>query len=348
MAKDILLFGSIWQYTAMYFFDQIKEATKENPNEEMSLRINSDGGSPDYSMSMIEKVREMQSQFSIKVGAQAHSSALFFLCYVDTEKVECIDTTQAILHRAAFPTWFEKSEGFAGSMYEQMRDRSNKDLEKAFRAKVNVEELENLSQFKDKNLKLKDIFSTDNGARVEVLLTASDLKKIGLVSKVNRITPQKQAELQSQYEAFKECKSLQDFKLAAQAVLKEEKPEISKQVDMTIEKLKAEFPAIYAAIVLEGTKKEKDRVEAWMAYQDIDSEAVKKGIESGEEVTMKVVATMQVKGLAKVNLKDLKEESAQPVTTPTAPKATAEKTEKEKEIAAFTAEVDGFLGLNKK
>lgn len=341
----------------MYFFDQINEALEDDPEAELTLRINSEGGSPEYSMSMIEKVKEMQNQFSIKVGAMAHSSALFFLCYVDTEKTECLDTTQAILHRAAYPSWIENAEGFAGSMNEQIRDKSNKDLEKAFRAKANVEVLESLPQFKEKNLTLKDIFSTDKGVRVEVLLTGADLKKIGLVSKVNKITPVKQAELQAQYEKFKNCNSYQDYKIAAQAVIEQEiKVQPQNVHKMTKEEFKAQHPALYASILEEGTKlgaqSEKDRVEAWMAYAEIDPEGVKKGIESGDQVTTKVMAAMQVKGLAKVNLGQLADGSADPVTTTAAapaPGAGAKPlSEKEKLAAEFEKEVDGMLGLNKK
>lgn len=339
MAKDILLFGQIWQYNAMFFFDQIKEATEDNPEEELVLRINSEGGSPDYSMSMIEKVREMQSQFSIKVGAQAHSSALFFLCYVDPSKTECLDTTQAILHRAAYPQWIEKGEGFKGSLYEDIVLKSNKDLEKAFRARVDVAVLESLPQFKDKNITLKDVFSMEG--RIDVLLTGFDLKKIGLVSRVNKITPTKKQEIEAQIETFNKCQTIQEYRLAAQAVLpKEESDPLKVQTTMTIEKLKAEFPLVYAAIVLEGQKAEQARVAAWLAWQGVDAEAVSKGIKEGAAVDMQVISEMSAKALKTNALAAMTAENPGAIETEEVKTA---KTAAQQKVASFEEETKKFL-----
>lgn len=343
MAKDILLYGSIWEYNALYFFDQINEATEEDASAEMTLRINCDGGSPDYGMSMIEKIQELADQIRVKVGAMAHSMALFILCYIETSRVECIDTTQAVLHRAAYPSWMESSASFPDSIYQQMMVKTNKDLEKAFRASVDVEVLESLPQFKDKNLTLKDVFSLET--RIEILLTAADLKKIGLVSKINKITPTKTAEMKSQIAAFNNCRSLKEFKMAAQAVNKPE--EIQNPIAMTtLAELKEKFPALYALAVADGVKAEKDRVGAVMVFAHLDLPGAKKIIESGEPMTATQMAEFSLKQLSPAALQTVVESNNPPVIT--AEIATTPEVQKKKELDQFEASVKAEMGIGAK
>jgi ATP-dependent protease ClpP protease subunit len=347
MAKDILLYGTIYQYSAMFFASQITEATEENPEEELVLRVNCDGGSPEYGMSVIEKVQEMSEQFYIKVGAMAHSMALFLLCYLDKKKVECIDTTQAVLHRAAWPEWIESQSSFLGSIYHQILVKTNKDLEKAFRAAVNVEILEALPQFAEKNITLKDIFSLES--RVEVLLTANDLKKIGLVSKITKITPTKAVEMAAQLESFKKCTSLSEFKLAAQATPEViEKP---KNKIMTLDELKAQYPAVYAQVKAEGHAEgitaEKDRVESIMVFNEIDPAGVKAAIEAGKPLTAKQMSEFSLKSFSKQTLDAVKKDSMGNVITEELPLGEGGKeAAKEKNMAEFEGKLGAVLGLS--
>lgn len=77
---------------------------------------------------------------------------------------------------------------------------------------------------------------------------------------------------------------------------------------MDLAKLKAEHPAVYQAAFAEGEtsgtikgeKKERDRVETWAVYNEVNPEKVKAGIESGEILTGK--------GMAEFNLEIAKGE----------------------------------------
>lgn len=349
MAKDILLYGTILEYNAMFFHDQIAKAVEKDAKAAMTLRINCEGGSPDYGMSVIEKVQEMAEQFSVKVGAMAHSMGLFILCYVPVDKVECIDTTQAVLHRAAYPSYIETQTSFPGGIYQQMLVKTNKDLEKAFRARVDVNILESLPQFKDKQITLKDIFSLDS--RLEILLTAADLKAIGLVSKINKITPSKSAEMQKLTASFKKCISLDEFKIAAQITddpiqkpVKETKTKI-----MTLKELKAQFPAIYAQAKAEGHAEgiaaEKDRVESILVFNELDPAGCKAAIESGKALTAKQQSEFALKSFSKEALAKISKDSAKDVTTET---VDTPKTEKEKNLETFEGKLTAELGLKKK
>lgn len=327
----------------MFFYDQINEATEDDVEAELTLRINCEGGSPDYGMSIIEKVQELSGQMYVKVGAQAHSMGLFILAYLDKNRVECIDTTQAVLHRAAYPDYIEKSPSFAGSVYEDMMVKTNKDLEKAFRAAVDVEALESLPQFTSKNITLKDIFSTES--RIEVLLTSSDLKKIGLVSKVNKITPTRQAAMMAQAAAFKKCTSLNDFKLAAQSAIMEEKQTVNNNI-MTLAELREKHPSIYAEAIQAGVNQEKERIEGIMVFADVDLPGCKAAIESGKPLTAKQSNEFMLKSFSAQALKGLEKDSTtDSLVTDEIP--VGEKGKKEKELEAFEASVQAKLKLTK-
>lgn len=338
---DILLYGRIDEYNALYFFQQIKEARENEPEEDFNLRMNVSGGNPEYGMEIIRKVQENSDSFFVTAGAACHSMGLFSLVYVPKEKVEVLDVTQALLHRAAYPDWLESDPTFSGSPMEESLIKTNKDLEKAFRARVDVEALEALPQMKDRNLTLKDIFSME--AREEVLLTGKDLKKIGLAGSITKITPQKEAEMKAVTEKFTKCRSLEDFKMAAEAP----QPQPEKNKIMTIAEIKAQHPALYEEIynlgLTAGTNAEKERVEACMVYAEIDPEGVKKAIESGKPLSVKQMAEFGLKAAAAAGLKPLEGTPLQ--TAPTPETVEKEKTEKDKKEAEFLGDVLKIAGV---
>jgi ATP-dependent protease ClpP protease subunit len=354
MAKDILLMGNIGQYNVLYFFDQIKEATKDNPSEDMVLRVNTEGGQPDYMLSILEKVQELKDQITIKGGAQMHSSGFFAMCYVPVERVECSDITQAVIHRAAWSEWMEKHDEYKGSIYDITLTKTNKDLEKALRARIDVDVLEALPQFAEKNLKLKDIFSMDS--RIEIVLTGADLKKIGLVSKVNKMTPSKQAELTAQVERFKNCNSLSEFRTAAKFA--DTKPDDTdtdqNNTNMTLEELKAKFPAVYAQVKAEGHAEgvaaEFERCDSIMVFNEIDPAGVKAAIESKKPLSPKQMAEMSLKSFNAEGLKLAKKDSSGKIITKTPTTTEGEEGEQDEvavKKAEFEASLKSELGLKK-
>jgi ATP-dependent protease ClpP protease subunit len=311
---DILLFGAIGQYNAMFFFEQIKEALEVNPSDELIMRVNTVGGEPQYAMSIIEKVQETPDQFYFKGAGMMHSMGLFLAAYIPVERCECLDTTQAVLHRASYGEWIESQPWYKGSVYETINVDSNKKVEKAFRARIDVAALEALPAMKERNLTLKDIFSLES--RHEVVLTGADLKKIGLVSKINKVTPSKVAELNAQFKAFEKCTSLSEFKLAAQAKPTTTKEDSNENFNTmtTLAELKAKHPELYAAARKEGIKKgvamEKARVEEIMVYADYDLKAAKEAIESGVKLSGKQTAEFMLKAASKNTLTAIAEGGA--------------------------------------
>jgi ATP-dependent protease ClpP protease subunit len=327
MAKEIRIYGSLNTYSADYFMQQMEEAKKA----EVTLRINTDGGDPQASFGMIAKWKEYTGKKNVKVDGKAYSMGCYYLCYC--EYAECLDVSDFIIHRAAMSSWYEQSEYMTPGDWDTL-NRINKFLRAALEAKVNVKRLQEL-----KGVTLDQIFS--NETRIDVKLDAQEALEIGLINKINPITPEIKAEINSH-----------SLKIAALYSVEDKKPTTENQQEtkievMTLQEFKAKHPEVYAQIVTDATKtgvdQERERVEAWMQFQDIDAAAVSKGISEGKELSMKVMAEFTRKGmnadaLKKVSKDNPKEIKSEEVTE-------SEKTEREKNLSAFEAESKTHLGI---
>lgn len=314
MAKkpnDILLYSDMNSYSASVFIAQVDELEEE---DDLIVRVCGDGGDPDFGFAIISKFQEHKGKKIVKVDGKAHSMHLFFLCYADD--VEAIETSEHVLHRASYPEWYESSDRFTADR-KVFLERTNSFLRKALEAKVDVAKLESLKNMK--GLKLKDIFSMDS--RIDVFLTAQDLKAIGLVDRVIKITPQKAAEVNSQLLSFGKAAifSEETIKKAAIEVAEDPKKENKKPTTMTLAELKEQFPNVYAQVfelgVNNGVEKEKDRVEACLTFIDVDPKGVVTAIESGKPLSQKQMADFSYKSMNKAAKAAVKSDSKGAVTT---------------------------------
>jgi hypothetical protein len=202
-----------------------------------------------------------------------------------------------MVHRASYGEWFEKSEYFTQPLRENLAS-INADLEKAFRNKLNVAEFEKI-----KGVKVKDIFSMDS--RIDVFLTAKEAKQVGLVSKINTITPKKAQELKASFSKLAARYDVDFSSVVETPAGTVEKPTTdNKQVNnknkyMTIEQFKAENPELFAQIEAKAVATEKDRVNAWLKFVDVDAKAVTDGIKTGENLSQEAMADFSVKMFAK-------------------------------------------------
>jgi ATP-dependent protease ClpP protease subunit len=283
MAKEVLLYGRIDSYSANEFHDALKEIEGDG---EMLLRINSEGGSPEYAWGIISMWNEIKTPKKIRIDGQAHSSAAFILCYA--ENAEGLDVSEYLIHRAAYPSYMENSEDFPDSLKGNL-ERINKSLETAFRAKVDIVKFESLPQMA--GLKTKDIFSMDG--RIDIFLTAKEAKSIGLINKVIPLTPSITAEISSY------AKAASSKVFVPREVQKEEIQKPINKKQMTADQLKSEHPETYNAIAKSAVDAERDRVGAWMAFNDIDAVAVAKGITEGKSLSQTDMADFTRKGIAK-------------------------------------------------
>jgi ATP-dependent protease ClpP protease subunit len=326
MPKEILLYGAVDDVSSSEFIQQMEDASADD----ITIRINCNGGVPEYGWGMIAKVAEHANGKKIKVDGQAYSFGTFFLCYVDD--AEALDVSEFLIHRASYSEWFESTPEYFTDAVRENLVRINASLEKAFRNKVDVPVFEQL-----KGVKVKDIFSMDS--RIDVFFSAAEAKKIGLIKNIVKITPAKKAEIDTRMAEVTE-------KITAKYTgVKPEKKTQQTNTDMTLAELKANHPALYAQVLAEGVQsgidQERERVEACLVFNEIDPVAVKTAIESGKPLSPKQMAELSLKSFSKETLKDIADKSAGTVTT-TATKET-EKTEKDKKLADFEAETKKAL-----
>jgi ATP-dependent protease ClpP protease subunit len=339
MPNDILLYTSINSYTSSEFITKLDEAG----DNDVTIRINADGGDPEYGWGMIAKLSEQKGKVNIKVDRKCHSMYAFMLCYVTD--AEGTDVSEYGVHRAAYPSWYESDPDFFDESARERLNRVNALLRKALEAKINMKEFEAIT-----GVTMKQLFSLDD--RITVMLTAIQAKKIGLINRIIKLTPQKSAEIKSLMHA-EMAAHYSDDETVVEAV---EKPkiELNKSKNMNLAEFKAAHPSVYAeavaegraAGIAEGKEEEKDRVEAALVFMEADPTGVKALIESGKKMTAKQSSEFLIKLTSKNAVAGIEADSAKTVTT--AADATKEQTAKEKENAAFEAELDKKLNLGKK
>lgn len=337
---QVLIYTSIDSYSASTIAENVELARVSalESGEETVVRIASPGGSPEMGWSILSTIKEITTPVRIKVEGRAYSMGLFACAYFDN--VTALDVSQFWLHRAAYGSWWENSEYFTEDQKRNLKSINDK-LYEALKNKIDVAALEAIMAKRPEleGKKFKDVFSMDG--RLEVPLTAQEAKKIGLISKIEKLTPSKAAEINTQIESFKGIAASQGIQLPEllepTATIEENDgdkptPEPTTQTlnndKMTAEEFKSKHPEAYNAIVKDATTKERDRVTAWTKFQEIDPEAVKNGIESGANLTdnQSVMADLMLKAANPERIKKIENAGADDVDTP-AP--TGEKTEKE-------------------
>ena len=335
MAKEILIYSFIHNFAAETFIEKM-EAAKD---EDVVVRINTSGGDPQAGFGMISKFAEHGGAKTVKVDGKANSMGAFFLAYA--ENVEALDVSEIIVHRAAFPSYFESREDFKSSEEFKALAKVNKSLRSGLEAKIDVAKFEKIA-----GVTMDEVFSMDS--RIDVSLTPSQAKQIGLVNKVNKLTAEMKAEIQSNsiQMAAHFGVDVADMQIEPEEVI--EAKHVDNQADktkknntMTIDKLKAEHPEVYAQAVKVGVSQEKDRVEAILAYSEIDLPACVAAVESGENMSQKFMAEMQVKGMKAAASQEIEDEGADDLDDgEDGDGAEDGKTEDEKALEEFNANVD--------
>lgn len=333
--NELLVYGDIYSFSASEFIKAFSQIEGEN----VVVRVNTNGGDPQMAFGMAARLKEFSGEKVVKIDGKAYSSGLFFALYAD--KVEALDVSEFLIHRAAYGDWFEGSEFFTAELKSNL-ERINKSLEAAFRNKVDVKAFEDM-----KGVKVKDIFSMDQ--RLDVFFTAQEAKSIGLVDKIVKITPQKKSKVNAlMMSAAAKYTGIEDVQWKpAKETEASNKPHTEKvnsktNNKMTIEQLKAEHPELFAKVFGDGVKAERDRVGAWLKFNDTDAKAVVEGIESGENLSQTAMADFTVKMVSAQTLAKIKAENPEKVETETV--ETVE-TEVEKSINAFKSGVMAELGI---
>ena len=349
MAKDILIYGGIHALSAGDFITAVDDLDEGEP---LSVRINTPGGDPQASFGMISKIQEFDGEKIVRVDGQAYSAGFFLCCFAD--RVEALDVSRFMVHRAAFPEWFEQSDNFTDEMRGELA-AINKTLMEAMKKSIDVKKFEAIT-----GKKIKEIFSMDG--IMDVFLTAQQAKQIGLIQKITKITPaaQHQISLWNQAPAIAAVHYDDDVNATAEV-----KIENQNQNKMTKDEFKKANPEAFAAMQKEafdagskagieagskaGIEAEQKRVADWTEHISVDAEAVKAGIESGdplerEQLTALIKKSVTTEGVATIEAEGTATADAG-TTEPIEEKV--EQTDGEKAMAEFEAKVDAKLNLKK-
>jgi len=345
MPKDVLIYGPINSLSVM---DMMKDMNELESGDELKLRINTNGGNPQDGVGVVAKFQEFDGAKSVQVDGRAYSTGCLFLLY--TQNVTALDVSKFMIHRAGYPTWYESE--YMTDAQKQDLISLNKDYEKAFRQKVNAQFFEAAT-----GKKIKDIFNVEM-EREDVFFDAKLAKKIGLVDRVVKLTPTAEAEIQSEMVqiAAKYTGGENDNENfasvpEAEAGKNEKNKSQIKNHNMNKKELLAAHPEICAELIADGVAKENTRVSAWMTGAAIDMDAVKAGIESGNDYTQKDMAEFAQKQTAQIlkgaTVTDADANKDVDLDANNAADKGSEGKEAPTAAEAFEAKVDAHLNLSK-
>ena len=287
MTNEILLYSPIFDFTAESFINQLNELD----GEDVTVRINSPGGSVFAGWGMVAKSQEYDGNIKIKVDGNASSMAAIFLLF--HKNVEALNVSKFTLHRASV-------SGLISDQDRELLNQINADIRVAFESKLNVEAFEKIA-----GVSMDDFFNSEDV--IDVDINAVQAKKIGLVSKINKLEAEAYSQLNQKFAAF----STKDFG-ALNSNNKNKKA-------MTIDQLKAEHPAVYAQVLelgqSNGIKAERDRAGSWLAFGDVDFPSVAKGIKDGETLSQTAMAELSRKSFSAQSIAEAESESEEAVET---------------------------------
>ncbi len=291
MAKEILLYGDIYGYSAEQAVNQLNDA-KNSP--EVHLRFNGDGGELRYGWAIIGKAKELKGKKLFKNDGEANSMMAFAFCY--NENNEALDTSLFKFHRASYGLSYEQSEYCSPEDMAELKNKNDK-LRAAMEAKIDVAAFQRIT-----GLSMDELFATPG--RAECSLTASQALECKLINRIIPITP----------EYKEQVRALASFyspnKIAAHS-----EPTI--QSTMTVEEIKAKYPDAYKAIYAKGKAKgievELDRAGSILAYIDADPKGVIEAHKSGKPMTETMRSEFALKAYSKTVVKALEDEGADPL-----------------------------------
>jgi len=281
-----LVYNHIGAGSVAEFIGKVDDA--EANSEDLVVRVNTNGGNPEYGYGMIARLKEFEGKATVKVDGKAFSMGAFFCAACDN--VEALNTAEFLLHRAAYPSWFEQSESFTEDLRANL-DRTNKALKTILESKVDVQALKAIiEKKKDYAGSYADLWSMET--RADLFLTAAEAKKIGLISKIVNITKEKVKTVNAYVEMAASYES-NDFMLEypeSTTENKETPTEAGLNTNTKINKMTAkdfqtQHPEAYSAMVKEvsenAVKNERSRVQAWNKWRDVDAKLVDESIASG-------------------------------------------------------------------
>lgn len=315
MAKEIYLYYPILDFVAQSVISDIND----NMGKPCTMRVCSPGGSVRAGYGIFAKMKEHGS-INVKVDGSADSMASFLPMYAKNS--ECLNVSRFVFHRADMIV--ENGED------QKYLDGVNEDLKTQMKARINPERWKAIT-----DITIDDLF--DPNTRKDYIITGPQAVEIGLCDSLKMLTPSISDEIQAINKKF--------YQVAAHA-----EPSIKSK--MTTSEFKEKHPEIFSEIKSELKKeiseKEKDRIGSWMVFYDVDPEAVKKGIESGEKVSQTKLVEFTAKLVSGKHLSKIESENASSTHTKEIPAAEKVEDKEAKEAqAAFDDKLKDLIKSKK-
>lgn len=296
--KEILLYSPIFSFTAEEFINKMNEVD----GEDITVRLNSPGGSVFAGWGIIAKMKEHNGDVKMKIDGHAASMGFYMTLFSDYN--ESLDVSQFMIHRAVGRVESEDDQ--------KLLDNVNGELRSKMEARIDDAKFQEIT-----GASIAEIFESEN--RRDVWLTAKEAKEIGLVDRVVRLNPKEIEAINSQVVAFSNWQGSQNDEGATpQGSGNDDKTNTNqkKQNKMTKDELKSQHPEIYAEIVKEGVTKERDRANSFLAYIAADQERVIKDIKEGNDFNSSVMAELNVKLVASAHSQNTQNDNAPDVGEP--------------------------------
>lgn len=316
MAKELYIYSPLWDFTAETVVKQLNDVPE---NEDLTIRMHTPGGNVMAGWAIISKMSERTGKLNAVIDGDAASMGAMMLVFFDN--VVANDTSSIMFHKAAYPSWYKPND-----QEMQKLKTINAQFKEKLKAKLN--DSDQAKTF------LSKVFEAD--VRNDVEITPAEAKKIGIVNEVRKLEPK--AFQGMQIVALQETPNETEVVEIPIPKAETNTPESgainnkSKIVSMTKAELQAQHPTVYAEIVNEGILQERDRVEAWAVFNEIDPVKVKAGIESGKQLSSKAMAEFNLQAMSGKKLEAMETENAEETNTEAEAK-TAEQIEAEKDQA---------------
>lgn len=311
MENKIFLYSGVYDWNVQEILEKMESIGADS---DITFRMNSGGGSVFAAQGWL---KDMKLRKGKNIGSiEGNASSMAFMLALNMDKVVCLETSKALIHRAFM--WIENEEG------RKLLADINEQFRQTIVARLNVPALE-------KRLGMSlDAFlyaGEKNEVRHEVYLNADDMVAIGLVAQedVLKITPDIAADLglspTAMFDNYREPIQSQNILQTNNNNNNMETPDLN-------------------AVKMAAKQEEQARVAAWMVFAEVDLAKVQAGIESGKEISMKEMGEFM---LAKADAGKLKtlEAQSQADITPSAEEIAS----KQKEYATAEAELYSELGL---
>lgn len=326
MPKELYLYSGVSDYSSRDLISQMEE-NKEN---DVDIRMNTNGGDPLAAWGMVAKMRERTlagKKTEISVDGKAYSAGSFMLPFAT--KVKALNVSSFVVHRAAYSAYYEANYMTAAEKADLIS--INKDLRTALESKIKPTTFAAIT-----GITFDQVF--DMSSRIDVRLNAKQAFDVGLVDEIISITDSGIAA--SMKFIFEENLTPAPAADAGEGNL----THTNLNKVMTLAELKEKFPALYAEAVKAGADAESERVKSWMVFNDVDPKAVADGVKSGKNIAPSEITELTRKSVSAEILGKLGAEQTPPITTPAADGSVG-KAEDEKKLDAYFAKVDAELGI---